>query len=267
MDEAWVEASMQILSRTPLPDSFVILDWRHLLDSEKESAVAPCLQRDPIGRLYVVKRDQFLTMPKHRIAYDAQCGLDSLITAPTRLKPDVVTATTGLRTFDDERFYRLRWEVDPVMVGPDKTWCSVAKNTPFAAYYYPYHVVVRWTRDGRELAERNRQINGQTAQARQGSRHYFRAGVTFSRRGEPTFSVKIHPSGCIFSSNGGVVLPKTSTSPYYLCGLLNSTPFRAAIRLLANKYSYTSGHVEVLAWREPGHLLIRVAESARNAVY
>lgn len=265
MDEAWVEASMQVLAAKPEGPEFMVLDRRHLPDSEKEAPAARALLGEALGRLYIVRRDQFITVPKHRIAYDAQHGLDSLITAPRRLKPDAVIATTGLRTFDDERFYRLRWEVPPDRIGANKTWCPVAKNTEFAAYYYPYHVVVKWMADGHELAEKNREINGQTAQARQGSRHYFKPGVTFSRRGEPTFSVKVHPAGCAFSSNGGVVLPKGSLSPYYLCGLLNSTPFRAAVRLLANKYSYTSGHVEVLAWREPGERGARISKAALDA--
>jgi hypothetical protein len=206
---------------------------------------------EPLGRLYYPLRRSFESVPKHRIAYDATDSLTTLITSKSRLSPERILAKTGLRTFDDERFYRLRWEVRVGDIGPTRTWCDIAKNTDFSCFYSSPCTVVKWCGDGKELVAKNLEVNGQKAQARQGSRYYFQPGLCFSRRSEPTFSVRVHPSDAAFSSNGGVVLPLRKTSVLYLAGLLNSSPFRAAVKLLANKYSYTSGHVEVLAWIEP----------------
>ncbi len=268
MDDAWVEAALQVLNRTAYDNKFIIVERRHSLDVEKQAPI-DLLSCQPTSSeaIHFVQRIQFTNVPKMRIAFDTGSDLTSLITDSNRLAPDIVLSATGLRTFDDDRFYRLRWEVAPKDIGRLEIWCHVAKNTEFAAYYYPSHVLVRWKQDGRELAEKNRQINGQVAQSRQGSKHYFRPGLTFSRRSEPTFTVKIHPSDSAFSSNGGVILPKTAVPLPYLCGLLNSTPFRAAVQLLANKYSFTSGHVEVLAWQPPADNQERlVTQASINAI-
>src|SRR4051812_4016015 len=66
------------------------------------------------------------------------------------------------------------------------------------------------------------------------------------------------------SSNGGIVPPRNTVSIRYLAGLLNSSPFRAAVKLLANKFSYTSGHIEVLAWQDPDENQRRAIEEAAN---
>lgn len=218
--------------------------------------------------MYHPERTAFESVPKNRIAYDATSSLSILIKSTSRLKPDRILATTGLRTFDDEQYYRLRWEVRPNDIGPTLTWCDIAKNNEFGCYYMSYCTLVKWCGDGSELAKKNIQVNGQTAQARQGSGYYFKPGLCFSRRSEPTFAVRVHPASAAFSSNGGVVFPKNTVSPYYLAGLLNSSPFRAAVRLLANKYSYTSGHVEVLAWCDPDKKSAAELEAAaKDAIY
>jgi hypothetical protein len=267
MDEAWVEASAQVLSNKPQDNRFQVVDRRQCSESIKRQPISTQNDESTLERIYFPSRSGFGNVPKHRLAYDATGSLSTLITSTERLKPDRILATTGLRTFDDERFYRLRWEVPPESIGPTGIWCDIAKNTDFGCWYMPYHTVVKWCGDGRELAAKNIEVNGQTAQARQGSKHYFKPGLCFSRRSEPTFSVRVHPSSAAFSSNGGVVIPKGDVSVYYLAGLLNSSAFRAAVKLLANKYSYTSGHVESLAWKEPDcESKATVTSESRNAV-
>jgi len=267
MDEAWVEASAQVLASRSTSDRIIFIDRRHLTDEEKPSSAGIQGLNEPLGRLYYPSRRSFESVPKHRIAYDATDSLTTLITSNSRLSPERILAKTGLRTFDDERFYRLRWEVKVGDIGPTRTWCDIAKNTDFSCFYSSPCTVVKWCGDGKELVAKNIEVNGQKAQARQGSRYYFQPGLCFSRRSEPTFSVRVHPADAAFSSNGGVVLPKQQTSVLYLAGLLNSSPFRAAVKLLANKYSYTSGHVEVLAWIEPDERAkARIETEALNAI-
>jgi hypothetical protein len=266
MDEAWVEASAQVIGNNSIPNRFLVIDRRQCDEPQKRSHLSILATPTHRDRVYFPLRTDFDMVPKLRVTYDASDSLSKLITSASRMKPERAIATTGLRTFDDERFYRLRWEVVTSSIGPALTWCDIAKNTDFGCWYIPYHTVVKWCGDGRELARKNIEVNGQTAQARQGSKHYFKSGLCFSRRSEPTFSVRVHPSSAAFSSNGGIVIPKPHVSIYYLAGVLNSSAFRAAVKLLANKYSYTSGHVEVLAWQEPDNeseaLVIKEARDA-----
>jgi hypothetical protein len=140
----------------------------------------------------------------------------------------------------------LVWEVSPKDLGPNQTWCWIARTTPdFCQYYYPYEIAARWNGDGAELCERNRQVNGQVAQARQGSTHYFKSGIVFSRRSRPSIAFRIHPRNCVFSSTCGVVFPHEDDLTLPLMGILNSRFVRSAIHTLTT-YSYTVGHVRAI---------------------
>ena len=269
MDGAWVEASLQVLRRNRSDDWLLVVDRRGASEAIKSNPLSddPWATAHDGEAYFYLPVSLFRNIPKSRLAYRAESSAGKLITDRSKIYPNIAVATTGLRTFEDERFYRLWWEVPSIAIGADATWRFIAKNTKFAAYYYPLHIVVKWECNGRELAEKNIIKNGQTAQSRQGSRYYGHAGLSFSRRSEPTFAVKIQPSGCAFSSNAGVIFcKKESIGNHYLIALLNSTPFRAAFRLLANKYSFTSGHVHSLAWYEPNEdQLRRLRELGRCA--
>jgi hypothetical protein len=260
MDGAWVDSCCQIFTRQFL-EPFI-----HFLNA-RSATLTPDLVGDPACRILRCRSD-FLKMPRARLSYDVGDVLSNIFASSGDglEEAGVALNRTGASTFEDERFRRLWWEVTPSEVGPGKPWCFVAKSSEFNLFYYPYENLVKWNTNGDELAERNRQVNGQTAQARQGSTFYFRPGLSFSRRGEPTIAFRSHPAACAFSSNGAVVLPEEMADAIYLLGLLNSSWVRAAIHTQAHKFSYSVGHPKSIRWIAPSEANRKTVEAATGCI-
>ncbi len=155
-----------------------------------------------------------------------------------------------MKTFDNSRFLRLRWEVDPRSIGfgPDSSWTLLAKGGAFAFYIGTSNVVVNWSREGRELREINLQKNGSTAQVRQASTYWGRAGVTFSGRSQKGFSARSLPAEHIISGRGPAILSESSVSNEYLLGWLNSRLIRSLIHLQASDSYFATGIIKQLPW-------------------
>ena len=239
MDGAAVSACAQVLSSRPTT-SIQIFDARE--EDDKAVRLRSAVQ---LADFRTVTTDEFRRIPGQRVAYEALDTLDKVFNfSGLHIEPDLAISRIGASTFDDDRFLRLRWEVD----GPSDIWMTSSRSSDdFAMYFYPSSVVVNWANGGAEVCARNERVNGQVAQARQGSTHYGRPGLVFSRRSAPSISFRCHPAGASFASNTGVVLPNDGVDVFQLAGVLNSGPYRAAVNSIANN-SYTVGHIKKLGW-------------------
>ena len=258
MDDAFVEACAYVLSESTQP-TFVAFNRR---DSAEKSALTINFERPDY---YVVNRTDIETLPSTIILYSASSQIHSLLRSRDVFEPDVGTAREGLRTFDDFRFLRLRWEISPSFIGPDEVWEPLAKGGEFARYYSDLPLLICWRSDGRELAEENRRVNGQVAQSRQASEYYRRPGATYSKRSAKGFSCRALPAGCIIGTKGPAVLSESDASPAYILGWLNSRLIRSLIHIQANAYEFNTGIVKRLPWKyveSPDQL----ADAVRQAI-
>ena len=133
--------------------------------------------------------------------YDLPREVDALLRGGSLFEPTGGTAREGMKTFDNVRFLRLKWEVDPASIGPGKTWEWYAKGGATSAFYGDVHLVLGWGGDGGQLKEVNRRVNGSTAQVRQASKYWRTPGCTYSRRARQ-FAVRLLPAGCISRTRG-----------------------------------------------------------------
>ena len=243
MDGAAVDASAQVLSHAAHGD-LAIVNLRKVPNKAEALRVSTTSE----GDIRLFARNAFDGLPERRLAYDAVLSLSHLFSdGPGGVEPNAAIARIGARTFDDERFLRCRWEVEPGKLG--HRWLPLSRSAEdFSLYYYPPLLTVNWSSNGREVCARNEQVNGQTAQARQGSTHYGKSGLVFARRSSPSIAFRAHPAGAAFASNTGVVLPHDGVDPLLLLAFLNSSPVRAATNALANRDSYTVGHIKKIRW-------------------
>src|SRR5262249_41498023 len=147
-----------------------------------------------------------------------------------------------------DRFCRLFFELDPALIG--NAWSFMSKGGDDFPYGGASSCVVRWQDDAAEMAEVNRQSNGQIAQTRRASKYYFRPAVAFSNR-SVQFSVRWHPANFVFSVRGPVIIPLRA-SQAYLLGFFNSRLVRALIEMQTASQTYTSRVLKELRWVEPG---------------
>lgn len=251
MDDAFVEACAFAASKSALSAPIIAFDRRFV--SKKDLPLAN--QSNDKERPYFVSKQQLQSLPQAKMLYSLPVSIHLLLKSEDVFEPAIGTAREGMRTFDDFRFLPLRWEVAPSTIGHKCTWEPLSKGGEFAIYYSDIHLLVKWDRDGRELAEENMRVNGQTAQSRQASEFWRQSGGTYSKRSVKGFSVRALPAGCIFGTKGPAVLSQSGVSPACIIGWLNSRLIRFLVHVQANAFEFNTGIIKRLPWKSDDRLL------------
>ncbi|MBK8754671.1 MAG: BREX-1 system adenine-specific DNA-methyltransferase PglX [Candidatus Competibacteraceae bacterium] len=246
MDDAMVRAAAYVLGESS-SGSFLAADCKGVLRDLQAGASSSAL----LPRFSEVKKGWFAALPQSRLLLDAPQDVRELLAKGPYFEPVAGTAREGMKTFDNERFIRLPWEIDPSKIGPTNNWRWLSKGGEFSFFFSDIHLLLNWRDDGAELKQVNISLNGSTAQVRQASTYWGLRGTTYSRRSSG-FSARAFPEGCIFTSNGPAILPLNDTDPLYLLGWVNSRPIRAFTHLNAGAYdNYSTGALKKLPWKAP----------------
>jgi hypothetical protein len=211
MDAALVEsAAYTFVAKPRTYTPLVAFDVRN--DTARDASLADAIAGENRGEkvAHRLLPAVFKNFPNHKILYSLPFKIADLVQSPTKFEPSVGTARQGMTTWDDFRFIRLRWEVDPEFVGPHKKWEHLAKGGDYERYYGNLHLLVGWDGDGRDMRAANMRVNGTDAQARQASDYWRRPGNTYSLRSGRGFSARVLPSGCLFTSQGPVIFSGSS---------------------------------------------------------
>ena len=257
MDDAHVEAAAYVLG--PVGDSdFSVIDLRKVVAKRESALIAAIASKEAS----FFRREWFLALPQSKILYAAPARVRELLSSGTYFEPTVGTAREGMKSFDNFRFIRLWWEVEPQRIGRGSSWERFSKGGDFSYFYLDTHLLLNWANEGAELKEINRNLNGSTAQVRQASDYWYTSGVTYSKRSAKGFSARVLPADTIFTSNGPAVLSTSKFSSLYLLGWINSHLVRGFIHLQSNFGDYSTGSLKRLPWVDPGDEVIGQIEGA-----
>jgi Eco57I restriction-modification methylase len=245
LDSATVRVAAYVIAKTQSDESCRFFD---LVDLSNRGLRLRREIQDP-RRVYDVRLSSFRNLPLVRFLYWLPPRLWEIYVSAEPLENRSCTPRYGLTTLSDERFCRLSFEVDPATIGADRGWVFLSKGGDDYPYGGVSNCLVRWKDGAAEMAEVNRQANGQIAQTRRASKYYFRPAVTFSNR-SVQFSVRWHPANFAFSVRGPAVVPLRA-SQAYLLGFFNSRLVRALIQMQTASQTYTSGVLKELRWIEP----------------
>jgi len=245
MDDAYVESAAYVLDARG-SSRFCVVDARSEAPTHESLRILGLL-RDTVKECIA---SQFKDLPQQRILYTLPERMRRLIISGRPFEPAHGTAREGMKSFDNDRYLRLWWEVPPSAIGAGRYWHRLAKGGGYAFYYADLPLLLNWYRDGAELKATNERVNGSTAQVRQASSYWYRAGATYSKRSAKGFSARVLPSGYIFTSNGPAVLlnDDSDLDPAFLVAWLNSSPVRALIQMQANFGDYSTGSLKKLPW-------------------
>lgn len=216
-------------------------------------------------RVYDVRLSSFRLLPLSRFLYWLPARLWEIFTTAEPIENGACTPRYGLTTLSDDRFCRLSHEVEPFKIGPSGTWAFMSKGGDDYPYGGVSNCLVKWEDTAAEMAEVNRQSNGQIAQTRRASKYYFRPAVTFSNR-SVQFFVRWHPSNFVFSVRGPAVIPLRA-SQAYLLGFFNSRLVRSLVQMQTASQTYTSGVLKELRWIEPDESCREAVERAARAAF
>lgn len=263
MDEAQVESCAFVLSSRQSDSPLFVLDIRLNTSRETAALAGNWLCANPDCRFFSVARTRLRELPGSKILYQlSKSFLESLFSA-LAFEPTAGEVRTGLTTFDDFRFLRLVWEVPTHLIGRGIYWEFFSKGGDYAKYITDTHLVVNRRKDGEELAEANIACNGQVAQSRQGSKYYYREGLTFTSRSQRGFSVRVLPKGCVISHNAPSIYTTGTISLTYILAWINSRLIRTLVEMQGNFSYYTPGTIKNLPWQPPTEeLLNRISGEA-----
>ncbi len=246
MDDAMVRAAAYVLGESS-SETFLAADCKGTVRDLQAGAASSAF----LSRFSEMRKDWFSALPQSRLLLDAPQDVRRLLAKGPYFEPVAGTAREGMKTFDNERFIRLPWEIEPTKIGPTNSWRWLSKGGEFSYFFSDIHLLLNWRDDGAELKQINLELNGSTAQVRQASTYWGLQGATYSRRSSG-FSARALPEGCIFTSNGPAILPLNGTDPLFLLGWVNSRPIRAFTHLNAGAYdNYSTGALKKLPWKAP----------------
>jgi hypothetical protein len=244
MDDATVQSAAYTLNCTKSgPKSNIIAIDRKPYPNKSEQLASIIAHSESASDCFVIDRTVIARIPRAKILYNLPLSAMHLFLEADHIGGEVLLAKQGMKTFNDFRFLRLRSEVAPLTIGRGLLWVPIAKGGAYANFYSDLPLLVNWAADGAQISEVNRRANGQTAQARQASIHYYKPGGTYSYRSKD-FGVRALPAGFIISGKGIAVLPLKDYSAEFCVGIMNARLFRTIINLQANAKQYDSGIVE-----------------------
>lgn len=267
MDGATVQSAAYTINCSKFGSSsdFLAIDCRATLEKER-TLVGAINHREGAAEIRSIARSAIENYPRQKILYSLPVAVSAIFSTKRYLKPEVLAVKKGMTTFSDYRFLRLRWECQYTNIGRGKKWAPLAKGGAFARFYSNLPVLVNWGRDGEEVSEVNRSVNGQTAQARQASSFYYLAGGTYSRRSKD-FGVRVLPEGFILGDKGPAVFSSGKYDPLFAIGLLNSRLINCLVNLQANAKQYDPGIVESVPFAEvPDTFQIKIVAAVDKTV-
>ena len=115
MDGAFVEAAAYTLQREASLNMLAI-DARKS-GGHPSGELSRWAKGEILTNAACIDRRSFYLFPRHRIVYSLPPKIISLMQSREKFEPLAGTAREGFRTWDDFRFVKLYWEVDPAEIG------------------------------------------------------------------------------------------------------------------------------------------------------
>jgi hypothetical protein len=245
LDSATVRVAAYTFRPLPASDPTCFIDLVDLAERDVRLEVA-CRGKSDV---HLIHTDTFKDLPLTRFLYWLPDRLWQIYRTAEPIENRACTPRYGLTTMNDDRFCRLFFEVVPEEIGIDKRWVFLSKGGDDFPYGGISNTVVLWQDNAAEMAEVNRQTNGQTAQTRRALGFYFKPALSFSNR-SVFFSVRWHPKNYVFSMRGPAIIPLKSDLGFLLA-YFNSRVVRTLIQMQTASQTYTTGVLKELRWVPP----------------
>jgi hypothetical protein len=229
------------------------------------SAVAALANGNVPRDVHAASPESFKQVPRSPFAYWVSENVRKLFVAmPSFAEDETRLACITNPAGDDVRYFRCFWEVPTNLLGHEYRWASLAKGGEFSRYYADQHLVVDW--DSRCESYRGFLGTVHRPLIRPASvAHFFRPGLTYSRRSQKGFSVRVLPANTIFHDKGPGIF-STRDEALALLGVFNSSFYSLLLSLQMAFGSYEVGVVQRTPMpRQLASKGQRIAELARLA--
>lgn len=217
MEQALVEAAAYVIRAVPSDQRAEPTFVRLLKEADRPAGLVAAVSAHRKGhdddRVFRVPLSDLKAVPGWPVAYWMGPALRRLFGDHPSLDASGTQIRVGLQTGDDFRFVRAFWEVDPARIGrareetkAGKRWAPFAKGGEYSPYWADIHLVVDWQEDGDSI----RAYDGSRPQ---NTWYYFRPGLTWPRRTNSGFGIRVLPAGTVFADKGPAVFPQHDPAP------------------------------------------------------
>ena len=209
------------------------------------------LRRDQQCHRFDVARRDFRTIDGAPLAY-RQIGLIAHVFRQNPpLDPANARVRLGAHTGDDPQYLRYWWETaHRVQDATGFTWEPFAKGGNYCRFYADVDLVVHWDPARRTFARFSGR-KGREIERPESLDDFFKAGLTWPRRTQRGFNLRIMPKGCIFADKGPAIFPVRERDKWFLLGLANSAPAEYLLKGLMSFGSWEVGVIKRLPVPQP----------------
>ena len=209
------------------------------------------LRRDQRPHRFDVARRDFRTIGRAPLAYRRIGLIAHVFRQNPPLDPAIARARRGAYTGNDPRYVRYWWETaHRVQDATGFTWERFANGGDYCRFYADVELVVHWDPARRTFA-RFFGRKGRETERPESLDDFFGPGLTWPRRTQRGFSLRIMPEGCIFADKGPAIFPVRERDKWFLLGLANSTPAEYLLKGLMSFGSWEVGVIKRLPVPQP----------------
>lgn len=188
-----------------------------------------------VDYLYYTDQSNFSKIPGSPIAYWASENIIDIFENNLAIT-DTFYSKKGLDTGENNRFYRLWYEVNPSV----DYWKPLNKGGRYRKWYGNQEYVINWKNDGFDIK------NNGKANIRN-EKFYFKESITWSDVTSGKFSCRYSPKGFIFDATGPSIYGNHEDLNW-LIAYLNTNVFNMLTDLTMPTIHYTNGHLGKLPY-------------------
>ena len=241
--DAWVHTALVVISSATITPN--ILCVKGTQTSEQPSQLAEFSDSVFSGSLpknaFVRELSLFEHFPDKSLLFWLPDKVIDAFRHGATLDPDFALCRTGLNTGDNDRFYKLWWEVPGALIGQGKTWVRLANGGSFQPYWRGFQEVMFWENDGYAIRE-YKSPEGNLISRPQNTSFFFKGGLTYGKRTE-CLNPQIFPEGMAFTDEGHSIFPNSpNDESYWILGILNSAFARDLMNTIAGLHK-TGGYL------------------------
>lgn len=205
----------------------IMMCFRLLADEDKENGLTKALKDFSDSRVFYALPNSFSKVPNAPFAYWISDIVRDFFASLTSFESQDRNVRVGDHPGDGFRYLRLNWEIP--LDDESLDWRPYQKGGEYCPYYFDIHLVADWD-ESRQTYRGFYGRAGRQVERPSNYQYFFREGLTWPRRSTSGFSIRVLPSGCIFSDKGPAIFVNQDEK-YSTLAILASQPYRKLIEI------------------------------------
>ena len=261
--DSYVQTASSVLSQPSIDDKVECFDLKGASNpgSDLLCDIQGLISGVTNDRTYIQNLSSIQNLPKGVIAFWMPNEIIDAFKNCGSLDPILIEARSGLSSSDNDRFYKLVWEVPRHRIGKCKRWSFLANGGDPSPFFRSQTYVIDYENDGMMVKQLARELYISETRTIKNQPYYRRFGITYGKRTE-NFNVQVLPSDQLFSNEGHALFSLDKDALLTTCAYLNSTIASYILNCIAGLHK-ESGYVGSLP--VPAGVLEHAARLARAA--